>query len=152
MTDITASFKGSGRFPKTERLHHRSLVEGLFRSGKTVYEFPFRASFRILDNEQLEKNFRHNVPENIGKLQMMVTVPKKKRRKATDRVLMRRRIKEAYRLHRHELKALIDNDSKVGTMSLAMVYIHDRNLPYKSVEEKMKTLLNKICCRVPLSE
>lgn len=142
------SKKGDFRFPKEERLHHRSLVEGLFRSGKSFYEFPFRVSWRILSPEELHKNFRHNIPEGIGSTQMMVTVPKKKRRKAVDRVLMRRRIREAYRLNRLELRDTATHLPEVATLSLALVYIHDSNLPFAIIEEKMKSLLAKMIKRL----
>ena len=139
-------------FPKEGRLHHRSLIEGLFRMGKSFYEFPFRVSWRLLNSENLEKNFRNNVPEGIGKLQMMVTVPKKKRRKATDRVLMRRRIREAYRLHRHSLENEVKNIDDLGSLSLALVYIHDKNLPYATIEEKIMTVLDKLSARIKENE
>ena len=135
-------------FPKSERLHHRSLVEGLYRSGHSFYEFPFRVTWRVLTPEQLEKNFRNVVPEGIAKLQMMVTVPKKKRRRAVDRVQMRRRIREAYRLNRLELRALAEESEELGTLSVALVYIHDKNLPYGTVEEKLLTVLGKLRKRV----
>ena len=132
------------RFPKEGRLHHRSLVEGVFRLGKSFYEFPFRVTWRIMNKEELEKNFRNVIPQNIGRLQMMVTVPKKKRRHAVDRVLMRRRIREAYRLNNHQLKAITEAADNLGTLSLALVYIHDKNLSYSSIEEKMRLLLEKL--------
>ena len=132
------------RFPKEARLHHRSLVDGLFRSGKSFYEFPFRVTWRLMTNEELQKNFRTFVPDNIGKLQLMVTVPKKKRRNAVDRVLMRRRIREAYRLNRNSLKELVENMQNTATISVALIYIHDKNIPYKMVEEKMIALLGKL--------
>lgn len=131
-------------FPKEARLHHRSLVEGVFRLGKSFYEFPFRVSWRSMSDEELRKNFRNVVPENIGKIQMMVTVPKKKRRHAVDRVLMRRRIREAYRLNYLPLKEAVENNGNIATLSIALVYIHDKNLPYASIEEKMTTLLEKL--------
>ena len=131
-------------FPKEARLHHRSLVETLFRKGKSFYEFPFRVSWRILNPEELQQNFRDKVPEKIGKLQMMVTVPKKKRKRAVDRVKMRRRIREAYRLHRHSLLYLIEQDENIATLSVAFIYFHDKNLPYFSIEEKMKLILDKL--------
>ena len=140
--------KGDLKFPKRERLHHRSLVEGLFRTGKSFYEFPFRVTWRTLSEEELRKNFRNNVPENIGRLQMLVTIPKKKRRRAVDRVLMRRRIREAYRLNRLELRKLAESLDSVATLSLALVYIHDRNLPYAGIEEKLKGVIGKITERL----
>ena len=136
--------KGTLKFTKDERLHHRSLVEGLFRDGKSFYEFPFRVTWRILTQEALQKNFRNVVPDGIGSLQLMVTVPKKKRRRAVDRVKMRRRIRETYRLNRNELKHRIDSLPDIATLSLALVYIHDKNMPYALLNMKMQTLLEKL--------
>lgn len=92
------------------------------------------------------------VPEGIGSLQMMVTVPKKKRRKAVDRVQMRRRIREAYRLHRLRLRKYIEDTPSIRTLSMALVYVHDKNLPYLTMEEKMKSLLHKIESRLTPKE
>ena len=132
------------RFPKEERLHHRSLVEGLFRLGKTFYEYPFKVAWRPLSGNDLEKNFRKNVPEGIGKLQVLITVPKKKRRRAVDRVLMRRRIRESYRLNRLDLREILEKRPGHGTMSVALIYLQDKNLPYNVVEEKIKAVLRKL--------
>lgn len=134
----------SFRFSKEDRLHHRSLVEGLFRFGKSFYEFPFRVTWRKLTEEELRDNFRNIVPEKIGQLQMMVTVPKKKRRHAVDRVLLRRRIREAYRLNRHPLYNQIGENEGIRTLSVALVYVHDQNLPYMTIEEKMKVIIDKL--------
>ncbi|MCH5227044.1 MAG: ribonuclease P protein component [Muribaculaceae bacterium] len=144
--------KESYRFPKAERLHHRSLVEGLFRLGKSFYEFPFKVTWRKLSQAELEANFRNKLPADIGSLQMMVTVPKKKRHKATDRVLMRRRIREAYRLHRIPLRKELETETSHGTLSLALVYVHDKNLPYAMIEQKMIQLLDKLYARTTSQE
>ena len=85
---------------KAEKLRHKSLVENLFKEGFSVYEFPLRMQVRALSEDELESSFRNGAPDGIAPLQMLVTVPKKKRRHAVDRVLMRRRIREAYRLGR----------------------------------------------------
>ena len=131
-------------FPKEERLHHRSLVEGVYRGGKSFYEFPFRVTWRILKPEELLATFRNKMPEGIGSLQMMVTVPKKKRKRAVDRVLLRRRIREAYRLQRLSLRDIVSNQAEIGTLSVAIVYIHDKNLSYRHIEEKLKNVIDRL--------
>ena len=135
---------GSYKFPKDGRLHHRSLLEGLFRLGKSFYEFPFRVHWRLLTPEQLEKNFRNNIPDEIGKLQVMVSIPKKKRKKATDRVLMRRRVRESWRLNRHPLLSSLESREDIATLSVGLVYLHDKNMPFSSVEEKIIIALTKL--------
>ena len=130
---------------KDERLHHRSLVEGLFLKGKTFYEYPLRVTWRKIGEEALNKKCRNSVPEDIAKIQFMVTVPKKKRKRAVDRVLLRRRIREAYRLNRNELIYVANQNPDFRTMSIAMVYIHEENMQYGVIEEKVKDAIKKLC-------
>lgn len=132
------------KFHKPERLRLKNLVEPLFRDGEGYYDFPLRLVWRLLDRQQLESAFRHEVPEGIDPMQMMVTVPKKKRRHAVDRVKMRRRIREAYRLNRIELQNLVKELNPYGTLSLGFVYISHENEDYALVERKMKRLLQKV--------
>lgn len=133
---------------KEEKLRHRSLVEPLFTNGKSLYEFPLRMAWRVLTPEKLAASFKGPVPERIGKMQMLITVPKKKRRHAVDRVLMRRRIREAYRLCRKEILGEALQDPEVGTLSMAFIYIHNENLPYATIERKMRALLKKVAAGI----
>ena len=107
-----------------------------------------RLVWRRISPEALEASFKTEVPPRLGELQMLITVPKKKRRHAVDRVLMRRRIREAYRLSRLPLKERLEADMSVGTLSLAFIYLCDKNLPYSLIEEKMRRLLSKLEKRV----
>lgn len=135
------------KFVKAERLRHKSLVDGLFAEGTSLYEFPMRLTYRLVSHEGLKSNFRCETPHGIADVQMMVTVPKKKRRHAVDRVLMRRRIREAYRLQKgrlQELVAQLKECGKAGTLSLAFVYMHNDNVDYALIERKMAKLLQKL--------
>ncbi|MDE6578498.1 MAG: ribonuclease P protein component [Muribaculaceae bacterium] len=148
-TDNATSLSGTPRLTlrKGEKLRHRSLVDSLFAKGESIYEFPFRLTFRALSEQDLRESFRDVVPSPISSLQMLITVPKKKRRKAVDRVLMRRRIREAYRLNRLPLKEIVDNNPAVASLDMAFVYIHDKNTPYATIEKKMKVILKKLSDR-----
>lgn len=129
---------------KDEKLRHKRLVEDLFSTGESIYDFPLRAVWRVIDRNTLEDSFRAAVPEKIGHIQMLITVPKKKRRHAVDRVLLRRRIREAYRLNRLPLKEAAEKIADAGSLSIAFIYISDKNLPYDLIENKMKRILSKI--------
>lgn len=129
---------------KGEKLRHSRLVDGLFKSGDSIYEFPLRLSWRFLSDSELVGSFRNEVPQKVDKLQMLITVPKKKRRHAVDRVLMRRRIRESYRLNRGPLKQAVEQIPGAGTLSLAFIYLSDKNLPYSMIEGRMKRLLAKV--------
>ncbi|MDE6558429.1 MAG: ribonuclease P protein component, partial [Muribaculaceae bacterium] len=117
-------------FPKSEKLRHKILVDSLFRSGGSLFDYPLKLQYRALTEQELEDSFRIGVPDKIAPLQLMITVPKKKRRHAVDRVLMRRRIREAYRLHRRPLRRLIEDTPEIRTLSLALIYIADENVDY----------------------
>lgn len=131
-------------FKKTERLHHRTLVEGLFSRGKSIYAFPLRMVWRQLSTEELDKAFCNHRPEGIGRLQMLVTIPKKKRRHAVDRVLMRRRVKEAYRLRHSALREELAAANPEGTLSLGFIWLDNKNADFATVEAAMEELLEKL--------
>lgn len=129
---------------KSAKLRHRTLVQNLFQKGKSVYSGPLRVTFRPLSNEELEASFRVRIPDMMGPVQMMITVPKKKRRHAVDRVLMRRRIREAFRLQWHPLKRMIQDDPSIRTLSLAIVYMDTENADMETIMTAMGSVLSKI--------
>ncbi len=134
---------------KSSKLRHRTLVEGVFADGKGVYEFPLRVVWRALTTEELDSAFRDHRPDRIGKVQMLITVPKKKRRHAVDRVLVRRRIRESFRLCRRELEeALEKGHPDIRTLSMAIIYQSNENLPYGTIEKAMARSLTKIMRRL----
>lgn len=68
-----------------------------------------------------------------------ISIPKKRLRHAVDRVAMRRRIREAYRLQRHLYPM------PPGTrLDLAFVYVADRLMPYTAVHAAMGKLLARM--------
>lgn len=62
---------------KDEKLRHKRLVDDLFANGKTLYEFPLRLTWRVIDAEELAGSFRSDIPAKVGRIQMLVTVPKR---------------------------------------------------------------------------
>ncbi|MDE6342169.1 MAG: ribonuclease P protein component [Muribaculaceae bacterium] len=143
-SSLTAAESQRFTLRKSAKLRHRTLVNDLFRKGKSVYAGPLRVTFRTLSAEELAASFRTGVPDLTGPVQMMITVPKKKRRHAVDRVLMRRRIREAFRLQWHVLRRQIADDPEVRTLSLGFVYLLSENIPQAEVSEAMAQALAKI--------
>lgn len=130
-------------FRKGERLHHHALVEQLFAAGESMYAYPLRMFWTIKERREMLELFHGAIPGQLDCLQMMVTVPKKKFKHAVDRVWLRRRIREAYRLNRQPLKQLLLNDGEGRFMQLAFIYVGDSKREYASIEKKMKKLLDK---------
>ena len=136
------------RFRKAERLCSRTLRGELFRNGVNIYAWPLRLVWLKSSSEAMHRLFSHGIPAGIAPLQLMITVPKKKRHHAVDRVLMRRRIREAYRLARLPLKERLAADSEAYTASLAIIYMADENLDYAVIEKSIKRLISKLQSRL----
>lgn len=140
------------KLPKSARLHHRSLQEGLFAEGHNINEYPIRLIWRALTAEELKRNFRDHVPDLIGPLQVLVSVPKKKRRRAVDRVRTRRLMREAWRLRRGPLLDKIAGMPDVRTVSVGLVYRKDGNSDFCEISAKMERLIVKLISRLDAEE
>lgn len=135
-------------FPKSERLHHKILVDKLFAEGKSIYEYPLRLVYLPLTEVELKNSFRLDLPEGIAPLQLLITVPKKKRRHAVDRVLMRRRIRNEWRLLRRPLRQNIETAQKFRTVSVAIVYQSSENISSAEINAKIQRLISRLNSRL----
>ena len=115
---------------KNEKLTSRTAVNRLFDEGKSLMAFPLRAAYRL--REPGENN-----------VQILISIPKKRIRRAVNRVTLRRRVRESYRLARRELltPALEQHGSGVD---IAFVYLDTTPAPYSVIAEKMASLLTRI--------
>ena len=115
---------------KNEKLRSRTAVNRLFDEGKSLMAFPLRAAYRL----------REPGDNNV---QFLVTIPKKRIRKAVNRVTLRRRVRESYRLARRELLTPVLEQYGAG-VDIAFVYLDKSPAPYSVIEEKMASLLTRI--------
>ena len=114
---------------KREKLRSRTAVERLFGEGKSLMAFPLRAVYRLR-------------PQGEAPVQFLITIPKKRIRKAVMRVTLRRRTREAYRLNRNELMAPLQQLG-IG-VDIAFVYLDSNPAPYSVINEKVVSLLTRI--------
>lgn len=118
------------KLKKTEKLTSRTAIERLFGEGKSLMAFPLRAAYFLRE------------PGNTP-AQFLISIPKKRIRKAVTRVLLRRRTRESYRLNRREL--LTDALQELGVgVDIAFVYLDSTPAPYEVINEKMAHLLSRI--------
>ena len=75
-------------FKKEERLCSKKLLEKLFHNGSSFVFYPFRITW-------LPENLETNLPA-----QVVISVPKRNFKNSVDRNLIKRRIREIYRLHK----------------------------------------------------
>ncbi|HKZ36214.1 MAG TPA: ribonuclease P protein component [Chryseolinea sp.] len=108
---------GKFTFQKKERLSKEKLIKELFDKGSSFYLFPFKVFF--MANPDPEYPFH----------QILISVSKRNFKRAVDRNLIKRRIREAYRLNKTKLpdrnKLLIAYIYSVKEI-LPSVQIHER--------------------------
>ena len=117
-------------FPKNQKLCNEKAIERLFENGKSLAEKPFRIIYNIDNNG-----------EDIF-LKSLIVIPKKRVRLASDRNVIKRRVKEAYRLQKSELEKYLKSNNH--QLNLAIIYQKHEILDYKLIEEKIKLLLNRL--------
>jgi ribonuclease P protein component len=117
-------------FPKNQKLCNEKAIERLFENGKSLTEKPFRIIYNIDNNN-----------EDVF-LKALIVVPKKRVRLASDRNVIKRRVKEAYRLQKSELEKYLKSNNH--QFNLAIIYQKHEILDYKLIEEKIKLLLSRL--------
>ena len=120
-------------FTKSERLCSKKILGELFKKGSasvgTFYLFPFRVLYLTQ-------------PESNGSLPaIVITVPKRLFKRAVDRNLIRRRVREAYRLHKDQFSATASPPS-----SIAFLYTAKQIISFEEIEKGMKLAIAK--CRM----
>lgn len=93
--------------------------------------FPYRVVYTLLD-----------ATEQAAPAAFFVSVPKKKFKRAVKRNLIRRRVKEAYRLNKNILLPVLEeNGLHIG---MAFLYLDKEIREYAGIESKMKEMLRQL--------
>jgi ribonuclease P protein component len=123
---------------KTDRLKSYKRIRLLFAEGQKMKVQSLLVYFQI--QPQLS-----NASE-AGYLQMGVSVGARYFKKAVDRNLIKRRIREAYRLNNIELKKIL-LENKLG-MDVFFVYSSPEVLLYNQVEASMQKALQQLTNKI----
>ncbi|MGC8865230.1 MAG: ribonuclease P protein component [Bacteroidales bacterium] len=120
---------------KYERLNSTKRIKTLFSHGESLSVYPVRAIF-FYDAEQ---------PQGLSPTQVLFTVSARSFRKASGRNLIRRRLKEAYRIHKHPL---IEATRQLpGTLYLALIFTSRQTESYVLIEKAVIKLLNELAAK-----
>lgn len=114
------------KFTKAERLSSKKEITALFNEGKSFAISHIRVVYRFLPKQEERPNA------------ILVSVPKKYFKHAVDRNLLKRRIREAYRLN----KGLLQN--MPARVEFMLLYQKRRIATFAEIEEIVKKALERI--------
>ncbi|MBK7130099.1 MAG: ribonuclease P protein component [Crocinitomicaceae bacterium] len=117
-------------FGKKDKLCSTKLIDEIFSRGKEVKVYPYVLKYLIIDEQ------------DGASVKIAFSVPKKRIRKAVSRNLIRRRMKEAYRLNRADFMNLVDQHKM--HLAVFLIYTGKENETYQFIEEKIKLILSEI--------
>lgn len=111
-------------FRKEDRLYKKTKIRELFDKGSSFYAHPFK--IHVLP--QAGTTSRHEV---------LIAVSNRHFKRAVDRNLIKRRIREAYRLQRHKIPA-------PDFLMIGVVYGGKEILSFEEIQRKLSVALGKI--------
>ena len=115
---------------RTERLRGKSRIDRLFAEGRGVLVYPFRCVFLV-----------NGQTDNVA---VMFSVPKKRFKRAVKRNLVRRRMKEAYRLNKRKIVAAAGGRG----LDMSLMYIGNEVFEFGFMQGRLSLLLDKVGSRL----
>ena len=108
---------------KEERLSWKRYIALLFEKGQSFVAFPLRVVYLPLEEEM-------SAPVSI-----LISVPKKKFKRAVKRNLIKRQVREAYRVRKYDLIDPLAEKNKC--MLVAFLYLDKEIHPFADMEKAM---------------
>lgn len=124
-------------YKKNERLCNKIIIEKLFNEGKSLYSGSLKLIWVIT-------NFPEPVPA-----QTVINVSKRRFKRAVKRNLLRRRMKEAFRLNKSDLYTVLRRNNQ--QMALMILYNSNSINNYSQISEAMKDLIQLLINKLVVS-
>ncbi len=123
-------------FSKAERICSKLLIEKLFAGGNpSMAAYPLRAVFMTVSPD--DPKLPHDAP-----VQVLISIPKRKLRRAVDRNRMKRQVREAYRRNKQQLCDLMQERGE--TLALAFVCIGDTPCSSAKMTQSVCSILRRV--------
>lgn len=117
-------------FRKEEKLCSQKIIGDIFLSGTSFLCYPLKVVWKC---EELPTSFP---------AQVVFSVPKRLFKRAHDRNLLKRQLREVYRCQKHELYQSLElNERKIAVM---IVYIAKEKLEFAQIEGAMTKVIAKL--------
>lgn len=117
-------------FTKEERLCSKRAIDALFSSGSSFVIYPYRIVYTFTPSASFE-------------VKVILSVSKRRFKRAHDRNRIKRLMREAYRLQKGDI-LYPSVEKKALNLHAAIQYIAKEELPYKLLDEKMLKVLNQL--------
>jgi len=115
-------------FHKNERLCSKKVIEKLFAEGKSLFVHPLKAVF-------IETSLNTGFP-----VQVAFAVSKKSFKRAVMRNLLKRRMREAYRLNKNQFYDELSGNQ----IALFLIFTSKAEEPYPAIESATKKMIKRV--------
>lgn len=123
-------------FRKSERLCRKLLIDRLFAGGsKSLLAFPLRLVYLPVEAEVASE-----------RVSLLISVPKKRFRRAVKRNRVKRQVREAYRRNKHLLLDKLDEADK--HLILGVIWLGDELISSAELEKRVQNLLQRLVERM----
>ncbi len=131
--DNLSTSRQSLTFNKNERLCRKILIDRLFAGGsKSILAFPIRMVYLPVEKE--------STPEPVS---ILISVPKKRFRRAVKRNRVKRQIREAYRHNKSILVNKIEENNG-NHLIIGFIWLDDKLHESTEINSKMNNLLTRL--------
>lgn len=142
--------------PRAERLRSLKAIRRMFDEGHSGFVYPFRyvslverADAKRADAESPDVEMTaavETIDAESRRVEVMFSVPKKFHKRANRRNLLKRRMREAYRLHREPLRERLQQQG--ATLRVALIYSTKECHTYKTISYAVQRILEQISQRL----